>query len=182
MTHYLLTSDDIPLNESEQTSPASVNPLAPPPRTHPPPLYYLPAVLLPNQVAFLERRKQEVKEAAETEWQDWLTQRKEGYAEVDQLRARIEEEDRQQEMQRIQSEEPKTAIDKDEKMEEPADIAVTNGDKEQGKEASSAPLTKGQDEEMEKESDGEKEKEKERDSTKEGEVPVAADGDDAVEY
>lgn len=103
-----------------------------------------------------------------------MTQRKEGYAEVDQLRARIEEED-----QRNQSEEPKTAIEKDEKMEGPDDIAATNGDKEQGNEPSSAP---GPDEEMEKENDGEKEKEKERDSTKEGEVPVAADGDDAVEY
>jgi hypothetical protein len=32
-----------------------------PPRTHPPPLFYLPKVLLPEQEKFLKKRKDEVR-------------------------------------------------------------------------------------------------------------------------
>lgn len=40
--------------------PPSTNPLSLPPRTHPPPLYYLPAILTPAQEAFIARRKSQV--------------------------------------------------------------------------------------------------------------------------
>lgn len=59
LANFLLTSDDIPLDAS--TPPPSENPLAPVPRSHPPPLYYLPAILTSDQEAFLTRRKAEVR-------------------------------------------------------------------------------------------------------------------------
>lgn len=58
MANFLLTSDVIPPEGSPP--PPSANPLAPVPRSHPPPLYYLPAVLTPAQEAFLAQRKAEV--------------------------------------------------------------------------------------------------------------------------
>lgn len=61
LAHFLLTSDTICPEDSESfPRPASVNPLAAPPRTHPPPLCYLPAILTPAQSAFIEKRKAEV--------------------------------------------------------------------------------------------------------------------------
>jgi hypothetical protein len=57
LAKYLLTSDTI-LGDDSQSTPT--NPLASPPRSHPPPLYYLPAKLTPAQEAFLAKRKQEV--------------------------------------------------------------------------------------------------------------------------
>ena len=59
LSNFLLTSDVIPPVDSD--SRASANPLAGPPKTRPPPLYYLPAKLLPSQEAFLQRRKEDVR-------------------------------------------------------------------------------------------------------------------------
>lgn len=172
LAKFLLTSEDIPDDSTEAFKP-SINPLAPPPRTHPPPLYYLPAILLPSQAAFLEKRQAEVKEAAEKEWEDWLTQRKDGYDEVDKLRAKVEEEEkrtreeskpRDDSMGPTRSEEPASATE-DIKMADISDNAAANGS-EQKKEQSSTTL----------------EKEMKKETTKDGDVTMAADGDDAVEY
>ena len=57
LANFLFTSDVIP---SDDSPPPSTNPLAPIPRSHPPPLCYLPAVLTPAQDAFILRRKAEV--------------------------------------------------------------------------------------------------------------------------
>ncbi|KAF9496323.1 hypothetical protein BDN71DRAFT_1482217 [Pleurotus eryngii] len=84
LANFLLTSDVISADAS-----LSSNPLAPPPRTHPPPLYYLPAIMTPEQEAFLARRKSEVSAAVEEEWQEWKTQRDEGVEELRQLRQRV---------------------------------------------------------------------------------------------
>ncbi|HEV7735921.1 MAG TPA: hypothetical protein VGO47_00900, partial [Chlamydiales bacterium] len=96
-----------------------------------------------------------------------------GHDEVDKLRTRIEEEEkRAQEAkskdefnQQSSMEETKFPVDKDAKMDDTADDLATNGDKEQTKDDRPA-----------------KEPEKDKDTTKEGDVVMAADGDDAVEY
>ena len=58
LANFLFTSDVIPSEDSPP--PPSANPLAPIPRSHPPPLCYLPAILTPAQETFISRRKAEV--------------------------------------------------------------------------------------------------------------------------
>jgi hypothetical protein len=58
LANFLLTSD---LITSEDSSPSpSHRWILEPSRSHPPPLYYLPAVLTPSQDAFIAKRKAEV--------------------------------------------------------------------------------------------------------------------------
>ncbi|KAF8525995.1 hypothetical protein BU17DRAFT_41530 [Hysterangium stoloniferum] len=176
LAHFLLTSDTIPAEDSVDTK-LSVNPLAAPPRLHPPPLYYLPAVLLPNQAAFLQRRKAEVKEATEKEWQDWLSQKKEGYDDLDRLRAQVEEEEKRRDEKKYKDtltgqdggDHPAPSKDVDDvKMEESHEEPAANGTENSELErAKVLPPT---------------DKEKEKDLGKEGDVVIATDGDDAVEY
>jgi len=180
LANFLLTSDTIPSGDSVDSStplPTSINPLAAPPRTHPPPLIFLPAILTPAQSTFIEKRKAEVKEAVEKEWQDWLTQRKEGYEELDKLRARVEEEEkrRDDDQSRENGKQPEddggvpaNIEAEDVKMDEVRNVSAANGDPEADMGRISAPP--------------EKEKEKEKDPGKDGDVAMVADGDDAVEY
>lgn len=56
LANFLFTSDVIPSDDL----PPSTSPLAPVPRSHPPPLCYLPVILTPAQEAFISRRKAEV--------------------------------------------------------------------------------------------------------------------------
>jgi len=87
---FLFTSDVISPDDSP---PPSTNPLAPIPRSHPPPLCYLPAVLTPAQEAFILRRKAEVIEAAEQEWNLFHEERTAGIDEISRTRQRVAEED-----------------------------------------------------------------------------------------
>jgi len=178
LAQFLLTSDTIPTEDLEDTKP-SVNPLAAPPRLHPPPLYYLPAVLLPNQAAFLQRRKAEVKEATEKEWQDWLSQRKEGYDDIDSLRARVEEEER-----RIDEKKNKDTATVKDGDDHPADASSKDADDIKMKESREEPAANGtENPKLERaEISPPIDKEKGKDSGKEGDVVTATDGDDAVEY
>jgi hypothetical protein len=59
-SHFLCTSDDIQSIDSMEDQPSSTNPLALPKRSHPPPLFYLPAILTQAQEAYLEKRKAKV--------------------------------------------------------------------------------------------------------------------------
>lgn len=96
LSNFLLTSDvisDTDDSENPSSSSQEANPLANPPRSHPPPLYYLPAILTPAQEAFLAKRKQEVTEAAEREWELFREERTTGIAEIDQFRQRVAEEE-----------------------------------------------------------------------------------------
>lgn len=115
-----------------------------------------------------------MKEAAEKEWQDWLVQRKEGHEEADRLRARVDEEEAKRRVDE-KKEKPEDSKPKDEhvdadpediKMDESPDVPPTAQDTGGGIEKGIA----------------EKEKEKEKDTAREGDVAMAADGDDAVEY
>ncbi|RDB20694.1 hypothetical protein Hypma_012198 [Hypsizygus marmoreus] len=99
LSNFLSTSDDIPSDDSTPPPPSS-KPLALPPRAHPPPLYYLPAILTPSQEAFLSRRKAEVAEAAEKEWQLFREEREAGIIEIQQLRQRVAEEDARRKSER----------------------------------------------------------------------------------
>ncbi|KAF4600207.1 hypothetical protein EYR40_007319 [Pleurotus pulmonarius] len=108
LANFLLTSDVISADAS-----LSSNPLAPPPRTHPPPLYYLPAILTPEQESFIARRKSEVSAAAETEWQEWKTQRSEGVEDLKQLRERVAKE-----IDRTKDKDDEMAVVDDEKASE----------------------------------------------------------------
>ena len=56
LANFLFTSDVI----SSDDLPPSTSPLAPIPRSHPPPLCYLPVILTPAQEAFISRKKSEV--------------------------------------------------------------------------------------------------------------------------
>ncbi|KAI0724818.1 hypothetical protein C8Q72DRAFT_759319, partial [Fomitopsis betulina] len=62
------------------------------PRSHPPPLYYLPTILTPAQEAFLKQRNEQVKAAADTEWTVFAAERSTGIAEISRLRQRVAEE------------------------------------------------------------------------------------------
>ncbi|KAK7449629.1 hypothetical protein VKT23_013104 [Stygiomarasmius scandens] len=93
LANFLCTSDKIPADDSDDTSPSNPDPLAPPPRSHPPPLYYLPAVLTPAQETFIKKRKEQVSEAAEKEWNLFREERSAGIIEIHQLRQRVADED-----------------------------------------------------------------------------------------
>jgi len=103
VANFLSTADHIPPipspeddNDNEtmgspQEETSKTNPLTPPSRSHPPPLYYLPAVLTPAQEAFLNKRKAVVKEATEKEWSSFVEERKQGIEEIETLRKRVAE-------------------------------------------------------------------------------------------
>ncbi|KAI0782938.1 hypothetical protein C8Q75DRAFT_737264 [Abortiporus biennis] len=100
LANFLCTSDQIPSEEDDTTmttppppSLTTANPLAPPPRSNPPALYYLPAILTPDQEAFLKRRKAEVNDAAEKEWIKFKSERATGLEEINRLRQRVAEEE-----------------------------------------------------------------------------------------
>lgn len=114
LANFLSTADRIPRDES--SSPTSNNPLALPSKSHPPPLYYLPAVLLPEQEAFLKRRKAEVQEAAEKEWEAFKAERAEGLEDIRKLRQRVAEEEERKKNERKESGEG--AEEQDVKMED----------------------------------------------------------------
>jgi len=58
LANFLLTSDVIPSDDS--SPPPSHKTVLEPSRSHPPSLYYLPAILTPSQEAFIAKRKAEV--------------------------------------------------------------------------------------------------------------------------
>jgi hypothetical protein len=100
LANFLLTSDVIPdeptMDDSEslQTdddpqSHAKILSKANPPRSHPPPLYYLPKILLPSQEAFLQKRKEEVSSASAAEWTAFSAERNIGVREIKELREKV---------------------------------------------------------------------------------------------
>lgn len=60
LANFLCTADVVPALDDSSEPPAS-DPAALPRRAHPPPLFYLPAVLTPAQSAFLARKKAAVR-------------------------------------------------------------------------------------------------------------------------
>jgi len=169
LANFLSTSDTIPDDDSP---PPSTNPLAPPPRSHPPPLYYLPAKLTAVQETFLSRRKEEVKEAAEREWDLFKEERTAGIDEINQLRHRVAEEEAKSKSERTETQgqaemetnsQPPSAIE-----EKPASPLSALAPKDSSMDVDEVPPTK--------------EEESRSSPKKEEPVPMQADDDDAVEY
>ena len=102
LSKYLLTTDSldaVPLDDTDiDPSRTSTHILAQlqPPRavpigSAPPSLFYLPAKLLPSQEAFLNRRKREVEDALNREYEAWTDEKRVGLEEVRKLRESAEE-------------------------------------------------------------------------------------------
>ncbi|KAI5119302.1 hypothetical protein M0805_008217 [Coniferiporia weirii] len=183
LSNYLLTSDIIPSLDADPDSTDSfqLSSLLPP-RSHPPPLYYLPAILTPTQEAFLSKRKAQVKEVAEKEWEDFKVERAAGIEEVMTLR---------QNVATIRNSQAKTG-DRDEQVNGDDMPVSENGERttsaapgpistedraqngENVRDAESMEVDDGAREDHEREREQEREKKDER--------PAAVDEDDAVEY
>ncbi|KAI0692153.1 hypothetical protein BC835DRAFT_1358299 [Cytidiella melzeri] len=182
LANYLLTSDQIPSDDS--SLPSSLHPLAQPPRSHPPPLYYLPAILTPAQEAFLTRQKAEVKEAAEKEWESFRAERTAGVEEITRLRQRVAEEEslKKSGQQRSgESEEQDVQMDEDSK-----DAPNANGEaspkKEEKEEKIKLETTQENGAQMDVDDEGGPPILKEEDKKPALTSPTMADEDDAVEY
>ncbi|KAI6101437.1 hypothetical protein EDD16DRAFT_1495550 [Pisolithus croceorrhizus] len=166
LSNFLSTSDIIP---SDLTSTTLSEPLAPLPRSHPPPLYYRPAILTPSQDAFLAKRQVEVVEAAEKEWLAFREERTIGIEEIKRLRQRVAEEEARQ------------------RKEREADKQETPNDSGQDKEAEEQPVKELEsemevDEERRSESAVRKEDVGRESDRKDEPALMQADDEDAVEY
>ncbi|KAF9078678.1 hypothetical protein BDP27DRAFT_1309999 [Rhodocollybia butyracea] len=99
LANFLLTSDDVsdepsmddpePPVQDDPTSHTKILSKANPPRSHPPPLYYLPKILLPSQETFLKKRKEEIISASAAEWSAFTAERDAGVKEILQLREKV---------------------------------------------------------------------------------------------
>ncbi|KII95445.1 hypothetical protein PLICRDRAFT_34307 [Plicaturopsis crispa FD-325 SS-3] len=178
LANFLLTSDHIP-SDNASPLPPTANPLSLAPRTHPPPLYYLPAILTPAQESFINRRKADVKDAAEKEWEEFRTERTAGIEEISQLRQRVAEEEARKKADR-EAQSAAAAVDKEMTSEETPAAGESN--------KTSEPETRepepSHEAEMEvDESPAEKEPPREVAERKdEPPAPPQADEDDALEY
>ncbi|KAK7030711.1 Pinin-SDK-memA domain-containing protein [Favolaschia claudopus] len=183
LANFLLTSDIIPPTATEEDPAPLPLALSTVPRGHPPPLYYLPAVLTPAQESYIKRRKEQVLEAVDKEYTSFLEERGRGITEILDLRKAVAEEEDRKKGER-------EAADGDVKMTDETE------DAEKGKQDGAAELPKsaGGDAEMDVD-DGDRDSATlgtaasnkelaEEEEKKEKEEPpiVPADGDDAVEY
>ncbi|KZT03998.1 uncharacterized protein LAESUDRAFT_744447 [Laetiporus sulphureus 93-53] len=167
--------------------------LAGPPRTHPPPLYYLPAVLLPSQEAFLKKRKEEANIATEAEWASFASERTAGIAEITRLRQRVAEEEARSRAAAKPQDEDIEVTDatasapeqNSEKVKEDKEVAIPE-EKQNG-------TTKEKDEEGKMDVDdgggqqappeeGKREQEAKAKEEGAGQAQMQADDEDAVEY
>lgn len=98
LANFLLTSDIIPSDDS--SPPPSHKSVLEPLRSHPPPLYYLPAILTPSQEAFIAKRKAEAAEIVEKEWSSFLGERDATINEIRELRQRVVEEEARKQAER----------------------------------------------------------------------------------
>lgn len=98
LSNFLLTSDVIQQGDADMDTSQQIRTVdVLPPRSHPPPLYYLPSILTPEQEAFIARRKAQVKEAAENEWESFKNDRSAGVEEIMNLRQKVNTIQKQQE-------------------------------------------------------------------------------------
>ncbi|KAI0035593.1 hypothetical protein K488DRAFT_24029, partial [Vararia minispora EC-137] len=183
LANFLSTSDLIPAEDADPNAPSSRHPLSFPPRSQPAPLFYLPAVLLPAQEALLTKRRVEVREAAEKEWETFHEERTVAVEEIKALRARVAEEDARKRAEREanRAEELKST-DKNKPTEEadadsapPPDAENSNSADVQtdvAMDASSSEPTKEEN----------KDKSTPAPERKEEPAPMQVDDDDAVEY
>ncbi|KAJ3746660.1 hypothetical protein DFH05DRAFT_1607572 [Lentinula detonsa] len=97
LANFLCTSDVVPdeltiedeVEQSDSQFHAKILEKAKPPRSHPPPLYYLPKKLLPSQEAFLKKRKEQIEAASAAEWSAFVTERDAGVKDIRELREKV---------------------------------------------------------------------------------------------
>jgi hypothetical protein len=167
LASFLLTSDHIPTaNDDDSPPPPPKNPLSSAPRTHPPPLYYMPAILTPAQEAFLAQRKAEVNEAAVKEWETFKDERAAGVEEIKDLRQRVAEEQERRKAER----ESRGEIDADKEMATVNDSPTA----EKSKDGMDVDDTPGE--------VSTKDESKDEPDVKDESAAMQADDDDAVEY
>ncbi|KAJ6493666.1 hypothetical protein C8R47DRAFT_1319063 [Mycena vitilis] len=169
LANFLLTSDIIPASSTDDDPAPLPLALSTVPRGHPPPLYYLPAILTPAQESYIKRRKAQVLDAVDKEYTMFLEERSRGITEILDLRKVVAEEEARKKSER-ELEREKEPVEEDKAMRddteaEPpksADVEMDVDDQD------SATLGS---------------KEAEEESEKKEEPPIVpADGDDAVEY
>ncbi|KAF7294403.1 Pinin-SDK-memA domain-containing protein [Mycena kentingensis (nom. inval.)] len=164
LANFLLTSDIIPPSSSDEDPAPLPLPFATVPRTHPPPLYYLPAILTPAQESYIARRKVQVLAAADREYTDFLAERATGIEEITVLRKTAAEEEARKNGE--QAAELDKSMDEDKEQAAAAPAAETEMEVD---DHDSATLGSGS-------------KDAEEDDKKDEPPTIPADGDDAVEY
>ncbi|KAG1767464.1 hypothetical protein EV702DRAFT_980088 [Suillus placidus] len=172
-SHFLCTSDDIQSIDSMEDQPSSITLLALPTRSHPPPLFYLPAILTASQETFLEKRTIKVKEAAESEWSTFRGERTAGIDEIKELRLRVADEDARR------KKEKKDETEADEKIHVNKDEQMTSDESKPSESKAEERDSKTEEKTEERESKAE---EMEVDVSTKEESGMRADDEDAVEY
>ncbi|KAJ7224371.1 hypothetical protein GGX14DRAFT_425408 [Mycena pura] len=165
LANFLLTSHIIPSSSSDEDPAPLPLALATVPRGHPPPLYYLPAILTPAQESYIIRRKTQVLEAVDKEYTAFLEERSAGISEVLELRKAVVAEEMQKKSEK-EAEEDKGKRDNAE-AEQPAHVNAEMDVDDRDSATIGTTESKEAEEEMEK---------------KEEMTSMPADGDDAVEY
>ncbi|KAJ7180553.1 hypothetical protein C8R46DRAFT_1210892 [Mycena filopes] len=171
LANFLLTSDIIPASATDEDPAPLPLALSTVPRGHPPPLYYLPAVLTPAQESYIRRRKAQVLEAVDKEYSTFLEERSTGITEILDLRKAVAEEEARKRSER----------EKDAPMEEDGEKNKPEGDDEQPKSAVDVEMDVDDHDSATLGTAESKEAEEELEKKDEPAV-VPADGDDAVEY
>jgi len=182
LANFLLTSDIIPASATEEDPAPLPLALSTVPRGHPPPLYYLPAVLTPAQESYIKRRKAQVLDAVDKEYSAFLEERATGITEILELRKAVAEEEARKKAERdaqAQMDAQMDVEDAEKKPDEPpksagADVEMDMEDAD-GDRDSATLGTAASTKEMAEEEEMKKEE-------KEEPPVVPADGDDAVEY
>lgn len=171
LANFLLTSDIIPPSSSDEDPAPLPLALSTVPRGHPPPLYYLPALLTPAQESYIKRRKAQVLEAVDKEYTTFLEERSVGITEILDLRKAVAEQEARKKTEQMEVEKASEEEDKEKhndgetKQSKSADVEMDVDDQD------SATLGTAESKEAEEELE-----------KKEEPTPIPADGDDAVEY
>ncbi|KAJ7155519.1 hypothetical protein C8R43DRAFT_1000233 [Mycena crocata] len=169
LANFLLTSDIIPASSTDDDPAPLPLALSTVPRGHPPPLYYLPAVLTPAQDSYIRRRKAQVLEAVDNEYTTFLEERATGITEILALRKAVAEEEARKKSER--------EVEKDVEEEK------AKSDETGGEQAKSADVEMEVDDQDSTTLGTAESKEAEEEMEKKEEPTITpADGDDAVEY
>ncbi|KAI0042648.1 hypothetical protein FA95DRAFT_1499835 [Auriscalpium vulgare] len=179
LANFLLTSDRIP--SDDETPIPTRDPLSLASRTQPAPIYYLPAILTPAQETYLARRKADVKEAAEKEWEAFREERSVGIEEIMTLRKRVAEEDARKKALREAGKAPEEVANdvKAEPRSSEPPTAASNG---KATPPAGGVAEMDVDETVKEEGDDAAKAGAEDSERKDEPVPMQADDDDAVEY
>jgi len=176
LANFLLTSDIIPSDDSSPTPSPTLT--LEPTRLHPPPLYFLPAVLTPAQEAFIAKRKAEAAETAKKEWGTFLSERDAAITEIKELRQRVVEEEARKQAERDAAKaEESTKPDPTPTSEQTGGVKLEPSPSDAKMDLDDTPAEEGPTSINKQDSSRSDESERKDDPT-----TMQADDDDAVEY